>query len=111
MPYQVKAEGYTVIGHHKESIVGLGFQEVINHTVVERDYDHCSEDAKGQENDIGLSVLSVSMDGKISAWETVGESEKYQMQHSQDEEVASMVVLPGGRILATGETPERRFRS
>lgn len=104
-----------MVGHHRESIVGLGFQEtptdIIPHTVVERDHGHSSEGAtgkgKGQEDDIGLSILSVSVDGKISAWETMGECEKYQIQHPPDEEVASMVVLPGGRLLATGETPER----
>lgn len=60
----------------------------------------------GGEEDAGLGpvVLSASMDGTVRAWETLGKSEKYRMRHPVGEEVTSMLVLPGGSVLATGET-------
>lgn len=49
-------------------------------------------------------LLSASMDGVIRAWETLGKSEKYRMRHPAGVEVTSMLVLPGGSLLVTGET-------
>lgn len=61
--------------------------------------DGCREEEAG----FGLVVLSASVDGTVRAWETLGKSEKYRMRHTAGEEVTSMLVLPGGSVLATGE--------
>ena len=55
----------------------------------------------------GLVLLSASMDGSIRAWETLGKSEKYCMRHPASEEATTMVVLPGGSVLATGGNTSR----
>lgn len=60
------------------------------------------EEGKEEEAGFGLVVLSASMNGVIRAWETLGKSEKYCMQHSGGVEVTSMLVLPGGSVLVTG---------
>lgn len=52
---------------------------------------------------LGLVLLSASMDGSVRAWETLGKSEKYCMRHPASEEVTTMLVLPGGSVLVTGE--------
>ena len=52
---------------------------------------------------LGLVLLSASMDGSVRAWETLGKSEKYCMRHPATEEVTTMLVLPGGSVLVTGE--------
>lgn len=57
-----------------------------------------------EEIGVGLVLLSASMDGSVRAWETLGKSEKYCMRHPAAEEVTTMLVLPGGSILVTGET-------
>ena len=116
-----------MLGHHDESIVGLGFQETMlggrrastseNRTTfanVDRQNAKAYQSDEGQlddgipneeekiEDDHVLTILSVSVDGKIVAWDTVGKTERYHMQHPPDEEVASMLVLPGGQLMATG---------
>lgn len=161
----MKVEGPTFLGHHQESIVGLGFQGAAvtsrqassrtgkdrNTTTIEataaeyklqngklveetlaipeaagirvRGEDKLSAhssaagsgahgfggggvaEESGEAAGFGLLVLSASVDGTITAWETVGKSEKYKMHHPQGEEVTSMLVLPGGSVLATGEEP------
>lgn len=64
--------------------------------------DEAQEDGEGRSG-FESSVLSASMDGVIRAWETLGKSEKYRMRHPEGVEVTSMLVLPGGSVLVTGE--------
>lgn len=64
--------------------------------------DKDREDMDEQEQVFGLVVLSACIDGTVRAWETCGMSEKYRMRHPPDEEVTSMLVLPGGVVMATG---------
>lgn len=68
----------------------------------------CDQYGDGDADEItevgsGLMVLSVSVDGAVRIWETLGKSEQYRMQHPSGVEVTSILVLPGGFILATGE--------
>lgn len=65
--------------------------------------DSATEDEE-ETAGVSLVVLSACIDGSVRAWETLGMSEKYRMEHPVGEEVISMLVLPGGSILATGET-------
>lgn len=64
-----------------------------------------NDEIKEEEEEVGfgLVVLSASMDGVIRAWEMLGKSEKYRMRHRSGVEVTSMLVLPGGAVLVTGE--------
>lgn len=62
-----------------------------------------TEDDGEDEASFGLVVLSASVDGTISAWEMLGKSEKYRMRHPAGVEVTSMLVLPGGSVLVSGE--------
>lgn len=62
-----------------------------------------TEDDGEEDVGFGLVVLSASVDGTISAWEMLGKSEKYRMRHPAGVEVTSMLVLPGGSVLVTGE--------
>lgn len=67
--------------------------------------DSPTEDGIEEESaGFGLVVLSACIDGSVKAWETLGMSEKYRMKHPTGDEVTSMLILPGGSILATGET-------
>lgn len=64
---------------------------------------------EGGEGEAGFEsvVLSASMDGVVRAWEMLGKSEKYRMRHPAGVEVTSMLVLPGGSVLVTGEEKNR----
>lgn len=64
------------------------------------------EEEGGREEGFGLVVLSSCVDGTVRAWETLGMSEKYRMRHPRGEEVSSMLVLPGGCVMATGKLPK-----
>lgn len=66
-------------------------------------------EGEGEEEEAGFEsvVLSASMDGVVRAWEMLGKSEKYRMRHPAGVEVTSMLVLPGGFVLATGEMTGR----
>lgn len=68
------------------------------------------EDKDGQEEVFGLVVLSACVDGTVRAWETRGMSEKYRMRHPSEEEVTSMLVLPGGFVMATGKLDASKIR-
>lgn len=63
------------------------------------------EEEEEEEEEVALEtvVLSASMDGIVRAWEMLGKSEKYRMRHPAGVEVTSMLVLPGGALLVTGE--------
>lgn len=61
------------------------------------------QEEEGEEEVFGLVVLSACVDGTVRAWETRGMSEKYRMRHPIHEEVTSMLVLPGGSVMATGK--------
>lgn len=72
---------------------------------VAKDQDSEVVETEGGEEEacFGLVLLSASMDGVIKAWEMLGKNEKYSMRHPGGVEVTSMLVLPGGSILVTGE--------
>lgn len=55
-----------------------------------------------EEEGFGPVLLSACVDGTVRAWETLGMSEKYRMRHAPGDEVTSMLVLPGGSVMATG---------
>lgn len=65
-----------------------------------------TEDGEGEAGFESV-VLSASIDGVIRAWEILGKSEKYRMRHPAGVEVTSMLVLPGGSVLVTGENLAR----
>lgn len=100
-------------GHGKTSACGgreKEASEVDRKEGQEEDRERGEED-KGEENvtekeeevGFGLVVLSASMDGVIRAWEMLGKSEKYRMRHTAGVEVTSMLVLPGGSVVVTGQ--------
>lgn len=66
------------------------------------DGGHLTTVVREEDNLPGLVVLSACVDGTIRAWEALGMSEKYCMQHAPGEEVMSMLVLPGSSVVATG---------
>lgn len=68
----------------------------------ESEAEETEEDGE-EEVCFGLVLLSVSMDGVIKAWEMLGKNEKYCMRHPGGVEVTTMLVLPGGLTLVTGE--------